>query len=359
MNVEHEYFAEFDRAIPRFDDAAAAASRERWDSIAKPRGSLGGLERAVTRLAGFTGDPGYRPARRCLLVLCADNGVAARGVSPAGGEVTAALAANLARGDISVCKMAAAARCDCVGVDMGMNIDLNLPGLLDRRVAAGTNDIAVGPAMSREQAMTAIGHGIGLAADMAEKGCDILAVGEVGIGNTTTSSAMTAALLGRDPAEVTGRGAGLTDEGVRRKTGVIRSALAVNRPDSGDPLDVLAKLGGFDIAGMAGVFLGGARAGVPVVVDGLISSVAALTAGRLCPASRHAMLASHVSAEPAAAMLLGALGLEPLIAAGMRLGEGSGAVALLPLLDLAYAVYDDMITYDDLDAGSLRSGPGK
>jgi nicotinate-nucleotide--dimethylbenzimidazole phosphoribosyltransferase len=224
--------------------------------------------------------------------------------------------------------------------------------LLNRRVAAGTADISEGPAMSRAQALQAVETGIQLAADAKADGCKILLTGEMGIGNTTTSAAMAAVLLGADPAQVTGRGAGLSSEGLRRKTAVVRRAIEVNRPDAADPLGVLAALGGFDIAGLCGVFIGGAAHRLPVLCDGLISTVAALCAVRLFPAAGNAMLASHVSAEPAGRMLLDALGLAPLICAGMYLGEGSGAVAALPLLDMAYAVYDGMRTFEEIEIES-------
>ncbi len=334
---------------PPFDDAAAAQARSRWNAIAKPMASLGHLEEAVTQIAGLTGDPRYAIDKRVVLVLCADNGVVRQGVAQTGAEVTAILAGILTEGNITVCKMAEIAKCDVIGVDMGMNTDLNLPNLLNKRIAAGANDIAEGPAMTREQALTAISYGIELAETMARQGYRILATGEIGMGNTTTSSAMTAVFLNKPAAEVTGCGAGLSAEKLQHKIAIIEKAIAVNRPDPGDALDVLAKLGGFDIAGMTGIFLGAAQLRLPVLIDGLISSVAALTAQRLCPESRHAMLASHISAEPAGQLVLSALGVKPLICAGMHLGEGTGAVAALPLLDMAYAVYDRMVTYGDID----------
>ena len=340
--------------FPGPDETVMLAAAERWNSVAKPLGSLGRLEEAVIRIAGLTGDANYRPEKRAVLVLCADNGVVGQGVTQTGSEVTAVLARNLVRGGVSVSRMAAVASADVVGVDMGMNVDLRLDGLLDRRVAAGTGDLSLGPAMSREQAVKAIRHGVELVADMRDKGYRILATGELGIGNTTTSSAMAAVLLGRKPVEVTGRGAGLSTEGVRRKVAVIERAIAVNRPDPADPLDVLAKLGGFDLAGLVGVFLGGAVYQTPILIDGLISSVAALTALRMRPESGCAMLASHVSAEPAGQMTLDALGLKPLICADMCLGEGTGAIAALPLLDMAYAVYGEASTYEDIAIDRYR-----
>lgn len=331
----------------------------RWNRIAKPPGSLGQLEKAVTQIAGLTGNPNYAINKRTVLVLCADNGVARRGVSPVDGGVTAILAENLAQRSVSVCRMAAVAKAEVIGVDMGLAIANPIPNLLDRRIAAGTADIAEGPAMNREQAITGLRHGIELVRDQVAHGCQLLIGGEIGIGNTTTASAVISTLLRRDPREMTGPGAGLSPEGVRKKVAIIRQAIAVNQPNSDDPLDVLTKLGGFDIAGLAGVFLGGARYQTPVLVDGLISGAAALVARRLAPMAQHAMLASHISAEPAARILLEALQLSPIICANLRLGEGTGAVAALPLLDMAYAVYDGMSTYEDMTIQQYHLGNGE
>lgn len=356
MTEKHVSAEDWNRRCAAFGSDAAEAARERWRSVAKPLGGLGLLEDAVIRIAGLTGDARYRLDKRAVAVFCADNGVVAQGVSQTGSEVTRILAANLLRGDISVCKMAAVARADVIGIDMGM-LGAPLPGLLDRRIAAGSGDIGVGPAMTREQAARAVEHGIELAASLRRQGYAIVATGELGIGNTTTSSAVTAVLLGRKPSEVTGRGAGLSDAGMRRKVEVIEQAIAVNRPDADDPLDVLAKLGGFDIAGLAGLFIGGAIERLPVLIDGFIASVAALVALRLCPASGNAMLASHVSSEPASRALLEALALRPLICADMHLGEGTGAVAVLPLLDMALAVYNEMPTFEEMAIGRYQPFP--
>ena len=221
---------------------------------------------------------------------------------------------------------------DAVAVDMGMLEPARTPGVWDMRIAAGTQDISLGPAMSRQQAAHAILNGVEAVRRLANQDYRIVAVGEMGIGNTTTATAMTCAFLGLDPLSATGRGAGLSDAGLARKRRAVRRALDVNAPtDAEDALDVLAKLGGLDIAGMAGAYLGGALVGVPTVVDGFISAVAALTAVRLCPACKKALLASHVSAEPAAHAVMDAL---------LRLGEGTGAACLVPLLDMALALYD-------------------
>ena len=323
-----------------------AACRVHWDNIAKPLGSLGLLEDMVAKLAGIQGGPDVRIDRRALLVMCADNGVLAQGVAQTPGEITAVMAGFIAAGRSSVCIMADWAGTQVYTVDMGMFRTLPHAGLLDRRIAAGTRDMTQGPAMSREEAQKAILAGVNLVADMKAQGYQILLTGEMGSGTNTTSSALASQFLGLEVEAVTGRGAGLSDEGLDRKIRAIQKAVEVNQPDPDDPLDLLHKLGGFDIAGLCGVFLGAALHGLPVLIDGFISAVSALLALRICPWSKHVMLASHLSAEPASRAVLEALGLSPLIQAGMRLGEGTGAVAALPLLDMALDVYRDLITYE-------------
>ena len=327
------------------DEAARAAARERWNSRAKPLGSLGLLETAIEDIAALTGSADVALASKALLVLCADNGVVRRGVSQSGSEVTAAVARQLAQGRTSACRMAEVAGCRVVPVDMGILDFSPCAGVLDRRIGNGTADFTQGPAMAREQAERAILTGIELVRDEAARGTRLLAAGEMGIGNTTTASAVTSVLLERSAQDVTGRGAGLSDEALARKIRAIRLGVSTNRPSPWDAVDVLAKVGGFDLAGMCGVFLGGALYRVPVLIDGFPSAVAALCAQRICPDAGKAMLSSHASAEPAGAAVLKALGKKPLITAGLRLGEGSGAVAAMPLLDMALAVYRDAYTF--------------
>ena len=330
------------------DEAARAACLARWDGLAKPLGSLGLLEASLARIAAVTGSPDITLDRRTLLVLCADNGVVAQGVAQCGSSVTASVAQALAAGESTVCHMARCARCRVIPVDMGMADFPSTPGVWDRRVRNGTADITQGPAMTRAECVQAIELGAELVRECHESGSSIIATGEMGIGNTTTSSALASVLLGKSPAEVTGRGAGLSDAGLTRKVAAIERALSLNRPDPADPVDIISKVGGLDIAGLCGVFLGGALYRVPVVIDGFISGAAALCAARLCPGATFALLASHVSAEPAGGLMLDALELSPLISAGMRLGEGSGAVAALPLLDMALAVYHSGQTFGRL-----------
>ena len=329
------------------DEAARAKARRRWNDCAKPLGSLGLLETALEDIAALTGSADICLDRRAVLVLCADNGVVAQGVTQSPSSVTGLVAKQLAAGRTSVCRMAQAARCQVVPVDVGIQDFQEMPGVLSRRIGNGTGDISQGPAMTRRQAEQALHTGMELVREQQALGVDLLATGEMGIGNTTTSSAVACVLLDRPVEEMTGRGAGLSDQGLKKKTAAIRRALEVNRPDPSDPLDVLQKVGGFDISAMCGVFLGGALYRVPVLVDGFISAVAALCALRLCPAAGKAILASHVSAEPAGGLVLEALGKQPLITAGMRLGEGTGAVAAMPLLDMALAVYRESYTFEE------------
>lgn len=342
---------------PQEEEARQAAHRQ-WASIAKPLDSLGLLERAVEDMAALTLSEKIDFSNRALLLLCADNGVVAQGVTQADYTVTAAVARNAGTNRSSVCRMAQVAGCRVIPVDMGMRNPGAIPGVLDRRIGNGTGDIAQGPAMSREQAEQAIVIGASLVADLKAYGTGLIATGEMGIGNTTTSSAVASVLLNRPVREMTGRGAGLSDEGLRRKIWAIETAVRVNEPDPTDPLDVLAKVGGFDIAGMCGIFLGGALYRVPVLMDGFISTVAALCAVRLCRWADKAIFASHVSAEPAGRLVLDALGKRALITAEMRLGEGTGAVAAIPLLDMALSLYSNGTTFDATGIEAYRPQGG-
>ncbi|MDO5399569.1 MAG: nicotinate-nucleotide--dimethylbenzimidazole phosphoribosyltransferase [Eubacteriales bacterium] len=320
--------------------AARAEAHTRWAACAKPLGSLGVLEEDLEQIAAATGSADVDLSRRAVLVFCADNGVIAQGVTQCGPEITTVVANSMARGTCSIDQTARVARCGVVVVDMGiLDYDPDAAGLLNRRIANGTADFTSGPAMTRAQAEQAILAGAQVALDQVLRGKTLLATGELGMANTTTAAAVASVLLGVEPESITGRGAGLSDEGLARKVRAIETGLAVNAPDPSDPIDVLAKVGGFDIAAMCGAFLAGAACHVPVLADGLISTVAALCALRLCPECDDVILASHVSAEPAGKLILEALGKKPLICAGMRLGEGTGAVAAMPLLDIACAIY--------------------
>lgn len=318
----------------------------KWDAVAKPLRSLGRLEELVVRMADILQTADVRIDRRCALVFCGDHGVVEEGVSQSGSEVTALVARSVAEGTANVNLMAAVAHADVFAVDMGMKQAVD--GVIDRRIADGTRNMTRGAAMTREQAVQALRVGAELVGEMKARGYRLIATGEMGIGNTTASAALACALLSLPPEEMTGRGAGLSDEGLARKRRAVERALAVNRPDPADPIDVLAKVGGFEIAGMAGAFLGGCEHRVPIVIDGVISAVAALVAARIRPEAREFMLASHASREPAAARMMAELGLSPVLHADMALGEGTGAIALIPLLDMALSVYHGTHTFDDL-----------
>ncbi len=335
------------KRIKPLDEKAMDRASKRWNSIAKPLHSLGALETMLIKIAGMTGSEDIHLEKKGLIAMCADNGVVEEGVTQTGQEVTAIVAENFLAGTTTACVMCKKCGARLFPVDVGMAVDTKVR--TDLKVAMGTRNMTKGPAMTREEAIRGIEAGIAVAEELKEKGYQLLATGEMGIGNTTTSSAVASVLLGKPVEDMTGRGAGLSSEGLNRKIKAIKKAIALNNPDRSDVIDVLAKVGGLDIAGMAGVFLGGAALGMPVVMDGFISCVAALIAQRICPNAGEYMIPSHVSREPAAHLILKELGKEAVLHAGMCLGEGTGAVALFPVLDLAEAVYNSMSTFGDIN----------
>lgn len=325
---------------------ARELAQYRWDHVAKPLQSLGKLEEMIVQIAGIQETADVCLSPRCALVFCGDHGVVEEGVTQSGQEVTALVAKSIAEGTANVNLMASAAQADVFAVDMGMVQDV--PGTIRLKNAYGTANMAIGPAMTRSQAEAAVRAGIDLVGQMKEKGYCLIATGEMGIGNTTASTALACVLLGLEPGHIVGRGAGLSDEGLMRKQSAIERALFVNHPDPNDPMDTLAEVGGYEIAGMVGAFLGGMRHRVPVVIDGVISAVAALIAVRICDDCREFIIPSHMSREPAMMRIAKELELEPIIHADMALGEGTGAVMLFPLLDMAHRVYAGTHTFDDL-----------
>ena len=335
--------------IGPLDQRAMEEAQRHWDSIAHPLNSLGLLERDIVHIAGITGSADMDLSKKAVVVMCADNGVVAQGVTQTGQDVTAIVTENMSKGDTSVCCMSRVAGAEVIPVDIGVAKPVTGARIRQKCVRRGTADMTQGPAMTREEAAQAVMTGLELVGELKEAGYRILATGEMGIGNTTTSSAIVSVLLGKEAAEVTGRGAGLSTEGYQKKIAAVERAIALNRPDPADGLDVLHKVGGLDIAGLAGVFLGGAVHHIPVLVDGFISSAAALTAAAICPACRDYMLGSHASNEPAGRMVLEALGLRPFLFAEMCLGEGTGAVAVMPLLEMGAAVYRGMCTFEATD----------
>lgn len=328
------------------DADAARAAKERWDQIAKPLHSLGLLEDAIIRIAGIQGTNQVQTKKKALAVFCADNGVVAENVTQTGQEITAVVAGNFLQGKTCTSVFCKDTGTDLYPIDIGMSQDVS--GVYNCKTAYGTRNIAEEPAMSRKQALEAIEAGIRIAKEFKKKGYDIAAAGEMGIGNTTTSSAVSAVLLDRRAEETTGFGAGLSTEGLQHKIQVIKKAIRLHQPDASDPIDVLSKVGGFDLAGMAGFYLGAASCRIPVVLDGVISLTAALVAVRLCPSVREYLIASHGTHEPAGRQLLKELQLQPTLDCGLCLGEGSGAVLMFQLLDSAVHVYEQMSSFADI-----------
>lgn len=334
--------------IAPLDAAAMDAARARQDALTKPQGALGRLEALSIQIAGITARPRPRLASPAVIVMAGDHGVATRGVSAYPAEVTPQMVLNFLGGGAAINVLARHVGARVVVVDMGVAAELPAhPELLARKVARGTRDFSVGPAMSRAEALLAVEAGIGVAEATIAGGADIVATGDMGIGNTTASSAIVAALTGRPAAEVTGRGTGVDDAGLARKVALIDAALALHRPRPDDALDVLAKVGGFEIAGLAGAIIGAAARRTPVVVDGFISGAAALVACALAPAARPYLIAGHRSVERGHRAVFGALDLEPLVDLGLRLGEGTGAVLAISLCQAACKLLDEMATFGE------------
>ena len=335
-------------AIGPLDPAAVAAARARQDSLTKPRASLGALEDVSVQLAGLAGRcPPPLPEPATVAVFAGDHGVHAQGVTPWPQEVTAQMVANFAAGGAVINALAAQSGADVVVVDVGVASDLeSVPGLVVRKVGRGTHDMTREPAMTRAEARAAIEIGIGVARDLVAGGMRCLLTGDMGIANTTPAAALIAVFTGAAPADVTGRGTGIDDAALTRNVGVVARALARHPPDPADPLGVLAAVGGFEHAALAGYVLGAAAARVPIVLDGVIACAAALAARALAPDTTAAMIAGHRSVEPGASVALAALGLTPLVDLRMRLGEGSGAMLALPIVQGAARVLRDVATFD-------------
>jgi nicotinate-nucleotide--dimethylbenzimidazole phosphoribosyltransferase len=349
------------RRIGPLDEAAMAAASARLDRLTKPPGSLGRLERLATQLAGITGLDLPCVERAAVVVFAADHGVTAQGVSAYPSDVTAQMVGNFCRGGAAINVLARLAGAQVVVVDVGVagpipetqaSTDAGAR-LVTARVADGTRDMTLGPAMTRAEVSAAIEAGRSVVAELIAGGADVLAVGEMGIGNTTAASALVAAMTGRPASEVTGRGTGLDEIAVRHKVSVIEAALDRHRPEAADPVGVLAAVGGLEIAALVGAILAGAESNVPVVLDGFITGAAAVVASAIAPAVSARLIASHRSPEPGHQVALERLGLEPLLDLDLRLGEGSGAAVALPLVRAATAILAGMATFD----GAGVSGP--
>ncbi len=345
-----------DIRIEKPSEAIRQSVKENWDKVAKPLDSMGRFEELTAQIGAILGTDRFCIDKKAVIVMCADNGIVKEGVSQSGQEVTAAVASFMRENRTSVGKMAESIGADVIPVDIGINQKEAIPGLLERKIALGTRNFLEEPAMTEAEALAAVSIGIEMAALCKEKGYQLLATGEMGIGNTTTSSAMAAALTGCEVDEITGRGAGLSDERLRRKRQVIKSALHRYQFRKEESLRILASVGGLDIAGLAGVCIGGAIFHLPVVLDGVISAVAALTAERLKPGVRDYMIPSHKSREPAASMLMEELRLQPVIDASLALGEGTGAVMMFALLDMAMTLYQGQTRFSDIGVSPYRRG---
>jgi nicotinate-nucleotide--dimethylbenzimidazole phosphoribosyltransferase len=335
-----------DQIIPPLDHAAMEAARERQNTLTKPPGSLGRLEDLSIQLAGIYGDPMPTIEHKVIVTMAGDHGVVAEGVSAFPQEVTPQMVLNFLNEGAAINVLARHADARVVIVDMGVASDFDAhPGLVDKKVAPGTENLARGPAMSRQQALQALTAGAEVVEAELERGLDILVLGEMGIGNTTPSTAIAAALTGLAPSEIAGRGTGVDDEGLARKIEAIERGLAVNQPDPDDAVDVLAKVGGFEIGGMAGAMVAAAAHGRPVLVDGFISTAAAMLAVGLAPAIRPYLIAGHLSDECGHRAMLDWLELEPLLDLNLRLGEGTGAALSLSLAEAACKILSEMATF--------------
>lgn len=335
------------KKITHTDKSAYIASKQRWDNIAKPLGSFGLLEGMIQKIAAVQGTADVDISRKTAVIMCGDHGVTVEGVTQCGSEVTAECAIAIAEGRSNINAVASQFGIDVIAVDVGIAKDVECSLLVDRKIAYGTANITRMPAMTNGQMMSAVKTGMDIVGELSQNGTNLVISGEMGIGNTTSASAVASVLLGLPPEQVTGRGAGLSSEGLGRKINAVRSAIAVNSPNIDDCYDVLRKLGGLEMAAMTGLFLGGAFYHIPVVIDGVISAAAAAIAYGIQPICSEYMLASHCSNEPAGKGLLEYCRQKPIISAELRLGEGTGGALLAPLLDGAVALYNNAHKFNE------------
>jgi nicotinate-nucleotide--dimethylbenzimidazole phosphoribosyltransferase len=344
------------KEIKPLDSSAMAAAQSRQSSLTKPHGSLGRLEELSTQIAGIKGQVKPKLEHKTIITMAADHGVVAETVSLYPQEVTRQMVLNFLKGGAAINVLAGQIGARVIVVDMGVKGGFQpLPGLLCKMIDFGTKNMAHGPAMTRQQAIDAIEAGIQVVEAEMAKRLDIIGTGDMGIGNTTASSAIFAALSGKSPKKITGRGTGIGDRQLAHKIKVIEKALSVNKPNSKDPIDVLAKVGGFEIGGLVGVILAGAAYRMPVVIDGFISGAAALIATGLSPQAKDYLIAAHLSAEAGHDLLLQFLGLKPLFNLNMRLGEGTGAVLGIFLAEAAVGTLSQMATF--AEAGVSEAKP--
>lgn len=334
--------------IEDLDQNSMEKARERQKNLIKPPGSLGIMEEIAVQLAGIYGNPMPEVGKKVIIVMGADHGVVSEGVSAFPQFVTAAMMPQYPLGGAGVSVLAKHVGASVTTVDVGVAVPVDHPGVLNRKIMPGTRNMAEGPAMTVDEAVKSIETGIEVAQDEINKGAVVLGTGDMGIGNTTASSALLAVFGGFSPQEVTGRGTGLDDKGLNQKTIAIEKAISVNKPDKNDPIDVFAKVGGLEIGGIAGTILAAAANRVPVVIDGFISCAGALVASRIAPKSVQFMIPSHISAEKAGKLMLDTIGLRPMLDMKMRLGEGTGAALAMNILDASIKIMHEMATFADI-----------
>ena len=357
MNIEVLYDLKPDKP----DESIYAQAKDRWDSIAKPIDGLGDFEDIICRIASIEGKLIPEASKKALVIMCADNGVVCEGVTQTDQSVTAKVASLMTMNKSSVGVMTKKFGIDIIPVDIGINSDIRIKGLIDKKIRRGTGNILREPAMTKDECLGAIQTGIDIVKELSDKGYDILATGEMGIGNTTTSTALFCALTQTDPENITGRGAGLNDEALANKIRVIKDSIAHHRFNRIGlnrsyemAFEALRYLGGLDIAGLVGVYIGAALTKMPVIIDGYISAVAALCACSIVSETKEYMIASHAGKEKGTGKILKMLDLKPVIDADMALGEGTGAVMMFPLIDMALDLYSNGTRFDDTQIDSYE-----
>ena len=337
------------KGIKPVNEEAKLKALKRQDNLFKPLGSLGELEELSIKLAGITGNVYNTVDKKCIVIMASDNGVCEEGVSSCPQEITAKQTINFIKGTSGVGVLARHAKADLRVVDIGINADINYHGIIKKKIRKGTSNMAKGPAMQVDEAIKAIEIGMGIVEDLVKEGYELLGTGEMGIGNTSTSSAILMSFTGCTSDIAIGKGAGMTDEGFINKKHIIEKSIEVNNPNSDDPIDVLAKVGGFDIAGLTGCFLAAAYYRVPIVIDGFISAAAALTAYKINPLVKEYMIASHKSKEPGYLLIMKELGLCPVLHMGMRLGEGTGCALVFNIIEAATKIINEMVTFEQAE----------
>ncbi|WP_459834577.1 nicotinate-nucleotide--dimethylbenzimidazole phosphoribosyltransferase [Clostridium carnis] len=345
--MEKEKLYSIINKIDSLDKEAMEKAKVKVDSLAKPLGSLGRLEEIAIKLSGITGNIKNYINKKCIIILSSDNGLVEEGIGSAPQYVTLAQTINFSKGLTGVAVLAKENNTDLMVVDVGINTDKKIPGAIDRKIRKGTNNIAKGPAMTRDECIKGINIGIEMAKKAKDNGYDIIGVGEMGIGNTTTSSAVLIALTGCELNKAVGKGGGITKENFEKKKKVIETALKINKPNQEDIIDIISKVGGFDIAAMVGVFIGAAFYKIPVVIDGFISAVAAFAAVKLNPLIREYLLSSHYSKEIGYNIIMEEMNLIPMINLDMRLGEGSGCPIAFSIVQYACAMMNNMATFEE------------